>query len=132
MKVRCQFHSPAISPQGRIPWYALDRRLSGFHSFLNAVEKRKTSCTCQDSNLDSLDILPASFCNTDLSYTSFLAFVELFKLCYIFSNIFCIQITSICLVLIILILSVTILKLCGNVQNWAGIDWCTHISFYQV
>lgn len=129
MKVRCQFHSPATSPQGRISWYLLDRRPSGFHSLLNAVERRKTSCTCQDSNLDSSDILPAS---SRLSYTSCLALIELFKLCYILSNIFCIQMASICLVLIIVILSVTILKLCGNVQNWAGIDWCTHINSSQV
>jgi hypothetical protein len=41
MEVSGQLHALAALPQGKSPWYPLDRRLGGPRTVLDAVVKRK-------------------------------------------------------------------------------------------
>jgi hypothetical protein len=51
----------SLPPGGKSPWYPLDSRLQS----LDAMEKRKTSCPCQELNPSSLDIQPTAHCYTN-------------------------------------------------------------------
>jgi hypothetical protein len=49
MELSGQLHVPAALPQGKSPWYPLDRRLGGPQS-LDAVVKRKIPSPRRESN----------------------------------------------------------------------------------
>jgi hypothetical protein len=41
MEVSGQLHAPVALPQGKIPWYPLNRRIVGSKAVLDAVVKKK-------------------------------------------------------------------------------------------
>jgi hypothetical protein len=46
MEVSGQLHTPAVYPQGRNPWYPLDRRLGGHQSW--------SGCSSEEKNFQPL------------------------------------------------------------------------------
>jgi hypothetical protein len=53
MEVSGQLHAPAALPQGKNPWFPLDRRLRGPRAGLDRMVKRKIPTLCRDSSLRS-------------------------------------------------------------------------------
>jgi hypothetical protein len=51
MEVSGQLHAPVALPQGKSPWYPLDKKLGGPQNrSVDAVVKRKIPNTYRDSN----------------------------------------------------------------------------------
>jgi hypothetical protein len=50
MEVNGQLHNQPLYPQGKSPWYQLDRRLVGNEAGLDSVVKRKIPIPCRESN----------------------------------------------------------------------------------
>jgi len=59
MKVSGQLHTPAALPQGKSPWYPLDRRLGGPRTGLDVVVRRKIPSPYTDTNPDHPACSPA-------------------------------------------------------------------------
>jgi hypothetical protein len=76
MKVSGQIHILAALSPGKSHLYPLDRRLVGPRAGLDAVEKRKISCPCRESNPGSCALSPSVY---QLSYggSYYISFSEL-------------------------------------------------------
>jgi hypothetical protein len=58
MEVSGQLHTPAALPQGKSPWYPLDRRLDGPQSQSGHSVEDNIFSPCQESNPNHLIVQP--------------------------------------------------------------------------
>jgi hypothetical protein len=65
MEVSGQLHAPPIYPQGKSPWYPLDRRWEGSRAVLDVVVKRKIPNPCRKSNPRTPMVQPVAQRYTD-------------------------------------------------------------------
>jgi hypothetical protein len=65
MEVSGQLHTPAALPQGKSPWYPLDRRLGGPQSRSGRGVKEKNSQSRRESNPKTTIVQPVAQCYTD-------------------------------------------------------------------
>ena len=71
MEVSGQLHTPVALPQWNSPWYPLNRKLDGPHSWSwPSWEKTKIPCFCQDLNLRSPGSQPCHFTNCTTKATN--------------------------------------------------------------
>jgi len=60
MEVSGQLHAPPIYPQGKSPWYPLDRRWVGSRAVLDVVVRRKIPSPLRESNPRTLIYQPVA------------------------------------------------------------------------
>jgi hypothetical protein len=65
MEVSGQLHASTALPQGKDPWYPLDRRLGGPRAVLDAMVKRKIPSSRRESNPRTPIVQPVTQRYTD-------------------------------------------------------------------